>query len=51
MARRIATWVGIALLAAGFILIVRGLPVVGLVLGVIGGVTALIAIFVGADQT
>jgi hypothetical protein len=46
MARRIATWVGIVLLAAGFILILQGLPVAGLVIAVVGAATALIAIFV-----
>jgi hypothetical protein len=52
MARRIITWVGIALLAAGFMLTLRGLPVAGLVIAVIGAATAMIAIFVrhGADS-
>ncbi len=51
MAWRIATWVGIVLLFAGFILIVSGQPVAGLVIAVIGAATALIAIFVNPDQT
>jgi membrane-bound ClpP family serine protease len=51
MARRITTWVGIALLVVGLILILRGLPVAGLVISFIGGAAALIAIFVRADQT
>ncbi len=51
MARRVATWVGMVLLIAGLILILRGLPVAGLVISVIGAATALIAIYVKADQT
>jgi membrane-bound ClpP family serine protease len=51
MARTIITWIGIVLLVAGFILILRGLPVAGLVISVIGGATALIALFAKADQT
>ncbi len=50
MTRRIATWAGIVLLAAGFILVLRGLPVAGLVIAVIGAATALIAIFAGQPQ-
>jgi hypothetical protein len=50
MTRRIATWVGIVLLAAGFILIMRGLSVAGLVIAVIGAATAMIAIFAGQTQ-
>ena len=51
MARRITTWAGVVLLVAGSILILRGFPVAGLVISVIGGAAALIAIFVRADQT
>lgn len=51
MARRIARWVGIALVIAGLTLVVLGFWFYGLFIAVIGATTALIAIFVKASQT